>query len=88
MPIEADPQLQVVVLDFEGVNYIDSQGSEKVGDILELTRAHSAELRLARVKPARDGRAASRRGRRAQSATSNIYGNIFEATKDLMPSAH
>ena len=49
---EADPGLRVVVLDFEGVNYIDSQGSEKVGDILDLTRAFSAELRLARVKPA------------------------------------
>ena len=36
--IEADPKLQVVVLDFEGVNYIDSQGAEKVGDILDLAQ--------------------------------------------------
>ena len=49
---EADPKLQIVVLDFEGVNYIDSQGSETLGAILDLTRSHSAELRLARVKPA------------------------------------
>ena len=29
---DADPPLRVVVLDFEGVNYIDSQGAEKVRD--------------------------------------------------------
>ncbi len=81
---EADPKLQVVVLDFEGVNYIDSQGSEKIGEILELTRARSIELRLARVKPAvmdvlrRDG-VVDRIG------DSNIHGNVFEATKDLIP---
>ena len=40
-----------MVLDFEGVNYIDSQGSGTVGDILDLVRSHCAELRLARVKP-------------------------------------
>ncbi len=81
---EAEPELRVVVLDFEGVDYIDSQGSEKVGDILELLRARSAELRLARVKPAvmdvllRDG-VVDRIGE------SNFHGNLFEATKDLIP---
>ena len=80
---DADPPLRVVVLDFEGVNYIDSQGAEKVDDILKLTGAHSAELRLARVKPAvmdvlrRDG-VADRVGE------SNIHGNVFEASKDLI----
>ena len=79
----ADPPLQVVVLDFEGVNYIDSQGSEKVGDVLTLARAHSAELRLARVKPAvmevlrRDGFV-------DRIGDSNIYGNVFEASRDLI----
>ncbi len=81
---QADPKLRVVVLDFEGVDYIDSQGAEKVGDILELARAHSIELRLARVKPVvidvlrRDG-VADRIGR------SNIHGNVFEATNDMLP---
>ncbi len=81
---EADPELHVVVLDFEGVNYIDSQGSEKVGDILEMLRGRSIKLRLARVKPAvmdvlrRDG-VADRIGE------SNVHGNVFEAAKDLIP---
>jgi sulfate permease, SulP family len=82
LAMEADPPLQVVVLDLEGVNYIDSQGSEKIGDILELVQAHSAQLRLARVKPSvmdvlrRDG-IADRVGE------ANVFGNIFEATKDV-----
>ena len=82
----ATPLLRAVVLDFEGVNYIDSQGSEKVGDVLTLARSHSVELRLARVKPAvldvlrRDG-VADRIG------GSRIYGNVFEATKDLATAA-
>ena len=73
-----------MVLDFEGVNYIDAQGSEKVGDILDLTRARSADLRLARVKPTvmdvlrRDG-VVERVG------DANFYGNVFEATRDLIP---
>ena len=83
---EADPELHVVVLDFEGVNYIDSQGSEKVGDILEMLRGRSIKLRLARVKPAvmdvlrRDG-VADRIGE------SNVHGNVFEAAKDLIPAS-
>ncbi len=81
---EADPPLRVVVLDFEGVNYIDSQGSDKVGDILDLVDPIRAELRLARVKPAvldvlrRDG-VVDRIGE------SNIHGNLFEASKDMVP---
>jgi len=82
----AQPPLRVVVLDFEGVNYIDSQGAEKLGDVLKLTTAHSAELRLARVKPAvmavlrRDG-LVDRLGE------SHIYGNVFEASRDLIVAA-
>ena len=82
---DADPPLRVVVLDFEGVNYIDSQGAEKVGDVLKLTQAHSAELRLARVKPAvmevlrRDGFV-------DRVGESNIHGNVFEAGRDIMAS--
>ena len=83
---EADPGLRVVVLDFEGVNYIDSQGSEKVGDILELTRAFSAELRLARVKPA-VAEVLRRDGVIDRIGESNLHGNVFEATKDVVSGA-
>ena len=42
---------RAVVLDFEGVNFIDSQGAEQLTAILELVESDGATLRLARVKP-------------------------------------
>jgi SulP family sulfate permease len=41
-----------IVLDCEGIDFIDSQGSAKMREILELTEQASVTLRLARVKPA------------------------------------
>lgn len=41
-----------IVLDCEGIDFIDSQGSAKMGEILELTKQADITLRLARVKPA------------------------------------
>ena len=48
---DADPPLRVLVLDLEGVDFIDSQGAAKLTEILELTDADGITLRLARVKP-------------------------------------
>ena len=42
---------RAVVLDLAGVNFVDSQGSAKLTEIHELTRADDVELRLAGVKP-------------------------------------
>ena len=47
----SQPGLHSLVLDFEGVNFVDSQGAAKLGDLRELTEANGVELRLARVKP-------------------------------------
>ena len=77
-------ELRVVVLELGGVNYIDSQGSEALAAVFELLQGRSIELRLARVKPAvmevlrRDGVA----GRIGEA---NIHGNVFEASKDMIP---
>jgi len=46
------PDITGMVLDCEGIDFIDSQGSAKMGDILELTKQAGVTLRLARVKPA------------------------------------
>jgi len=43
--------LRAVVLDLEGVNFIDSQGAAKLTEIHELTRQAGLALHLARVKP-------------------------------------
>jgi high affinity sulfate transporter 1 len=46
------PDVGGIVLDCGGMDFIDSQGSAKLRDILELTERASVTLRLARVKPA------------------------------------
>jgi sulfate permease, SulP family len=46
------PNINGIVLDCEGMDFIDSQGSAKLREILELTEPAGVTLRLARVKPA------------------------------------
>ena len=48
---EEDGPLRALVLDLEGVNFIDSQGSAKLSELHELAEASGVVLRLARVKP-------------------------------------
>jgi sulfate permease, SulP family len=43
--------VRTVVLDLEAVPYIDSQGSEQLGEILRYVESQNATLRLARLKP-------------------------------------
>ena len=45
------PGVAGIVLDCEGIDFIDSQGSAKMGEILDLTNQAGVTLRLARVKP-------------------------------------
>jgi high affinity sulfate transporter 1 len=72
-----------IVLDCEGIDFIDSQGSAKMGEILELTRQADITLRLARVKPAvyeilkRDG-FLDRIGR------DRTHGNVYRAVEAEM----
>lgn len=57
----ADPPVTAVVLDCQGIVFIDSQGSAKLRELVDLARARGITFRLARVKPsvmevlARDG---------------------------------
>jgi high affinity sulfate transporter 1 len=46
-----DGGIAALVLDLEGVNFIDSQGSAKLTEIHELAETDGVTLRLARVKP-------------------------------------
>lgn len=47
----SDRDVHGIVLDCEGVDFVDSQGTSKLDEILELTRRGGVTLRLARVKP-------------------------------------
>ena len=42
---------RAIVLDLEGVDFIDSQGASKLKDLHDLSRSDDVTLRLARVKP-------------------------------------
>jgi SulP family sulfate permease len=46
-----DSHRRALVLDLEGVNFIDSQGAAKMTEIHDLAEADGVTLRLARVKP-------------------------------------
>jgi high affinity sulfate transporter 1 len=48
---DSEPRLDVLVLDFEGVDFVDSQGAAKLAELVEVARADDITLRLARVKP-------------------------------------
>ena len=49
--LDGDEPVRAVVLDLEGVDFVDSQGAAKLAEILEFVRSSEVELRLARVKP-------------------------------------
>jgi sulfate permease, SulP family len=49
--LDDEPAARAVVLDLEGVDFVDSQGSSKLSDIRELTETQGVTLRLARLKP-------------------------------------
>jgi MFS superfamily sulfate permease-like transporter len=72
------------VLDFEGVNFIDSQGAYVVGEILELAKSRDIELRLTRVKT-RVKEVLRRDGVIARIGENQIYGNVYEAAADKIP---
>ena len=46
----ADPPLRAIVLDLEGVNFVDSQGAAKLTELSHLGESYRVALRLARVK--------------------------------------
>jgi MFS superfamily sulfate permease-like transporter len=84
LALQADPPLHTVVLDFEGVNFVDSQGADKVDEILELATNYGIELRLTRVKP--DVKELLRRhGVIDNLGESHVYGNVYEAAADQIP---
>jgi sulfate permease, SulP family len=49
--VDGETPIRVIVLDLEGVNFIDSQGSAKLAEIHEFLAVEGIELRLARLKP-------------------------------------
>ncbi|WP_406830576.1 sulfate permease [Pedococcus sp. KACC 23699] len=72
-----------VVLDCEGMNFLDSQGSAAIDDLLVLCRQAEVTLRLARVKP--EVRATlQREGTIERLGTSHIHGNVDRAVEEQL----
>ena len=78
---DTDTPYDMIIISFEGVDFIDSQGSEKLAEILDLAETYGAEIRLAHVKPSvlsllrRDGVIDT-------LGEDNVYGNVYEAADD------
>ena len=77
------PGVAGIVLDCEGIDFIDSQGSAKMGEILDLTNQAGVALRLARVKPAVE-RVLLRDGFLDRLGTERIHGNVHRAVEAQM----
>jgi high affinity sulfate transporter 1 len=81
---EAMPSLHTVVIDFAGINFIDSQGSSTILEIVELAGAYGVEIRLARVKPQviallrRDGVADI-------LGEDKVFSGLYQAVEDKIP---
>jgi sulfate permease, SulP family len=72
-----------IVLDCGGMDFIDSQGSAKMREILELTEQAGMTLRLTRVKPA-VREVLKRDGVLERIGEDKIHGNIEQAVKAQM----
>ncbi len=84
--IDAEERPRAVILDFAGVDFIDSQGSEKLGEIRTLTDASDSTLRLARVKP--QVRALLDADKVIdQLGQDHIHGNVYEAVRAELAAA-
>jgi anti-anti-sigma regulatory factor len=69
-----------IVLDCEGIDFIDSQGSAKLREIFESTQRADVTLHLARVKPT-VFELLSRDGVIDRIGIDRIHGNVFRAVE-------
>ena len=80
------PDISCIVLDCEGIDFIDSQGSAKLGEILELTKQAEVILRMARVKP-EVYEVLERDDFLDRIGEDRIHGNVYRAVEMQMETA-
>ena len=78
--IHARPDLTGMVLDCEGINFVDSQGSAKLTEIVELAEESGITLRLARLKTSVRATLESD-GVLERIGPDHIHGNVFRAVQ-------
>ncbi|MGA8046908.1 MAG: SulP family inorganic anion transporter [Dermatophilaceae bacterium] len=84
--IHDSPGLTGIVLDCEGVNFIDSQGSAKLGEIVTLAKEAGITLRLARLKPTVRA-TLERDGVIDAIGADKIHGNVYRAVQAQLEQA-
>jgi sulfate permease, SulP family len=78
--IHSSSRLDGIVLDCEGINFVDSQGSAKMAEITQLAQDSQLTLRLARVKPA-VAATLERDGVLQRIGPEHIHGNVHRAVQ-------
>ncbi len=78
--IHSSSGLKAIVLDCEGINFVDSQGAAKMAEIAQLAEESGLILRLARVKPA-VAATLDRDGVLERIGTDHIHGNVDRAVQ-------
>jgi sulfate permease, SulP family len=76
----SDPPVRAIVLDFEGVNFIDSQGAGKLTELGELADSYGVTLRLARLKT-RVRETLEADGVIDKLGANRIHGNVYKAVQ-------
>jgi len=84
--IHSARDLTGIVLDCEGINFVDSQGSAKVAELVDLAAKSHITLRLARLKPAVRA-TLERDGVIQRIGADRIHGNIYRAVQAELTSA-
>ena len=79
------PDVRCVVLDCEGINFVDSQGSAAIDDLLVLCSQADVTMRLARVKPAVRA-ILEREGTVERLGAAQIHGNVHRAVEAQLSS--
>jgi anti-anti-sigma factor len=78
--VQGTTDLTGLVLDMEGVDFVDSQGSAKLGEILDLADAAGVTLRLARLKP-HVSVTLTRDGLLDRLTADRVHGNVHRAVE-------
>lgn len=78
--VQAEPELTRVVIDCEGINFIDSQGAATMADLVTLAHDAGLDLRITRLKPGPRA-VLERDGVIAMIGADHIHGNIHRAVQ-------
>jgi sulfate permease, SulP family len=80
LALHANPSLRAVVLDLEGVDFVDSQGAAKLTEILDFAESAGIELRLARLKPD-VAKVLEKAGVLELIGEDRLHGNVYRAVE-------